>query len=80
MKPESEARAFVETEVEVEASAIVEEITIVDAPGALPVEDVTRAALASPAPAALAPRNGKRALVAVVLQVLSALRRWTGVR
>ena len=80
MKPEIEALAFVETKVEVEASAIVEETTIVEVPCALPVEAVTRTALASPAPAALAPHHGKRALVAVVSQLLSALRRWTGVR
>jgi hypothetical protein len=82
MKPEVEALAFVETEVEleVEASAIVEETTILEAPCALPVEAVTRAALPSPAPAARAPHHGKRALVTIVSQLLSALRRWTRVR
>ena len=81
MKPEVEALAFVETEVEeeVEASAIVEETTIGEPPP-LPAEAVTRTALASPAPAALAPHNGKRALIAAVSQLLSALLRWTGVR
>ena len=88
MKPEVEALAFVdaetemelELELEVEDSAIVEETTIVEAPYALPVEAVIRAALANPAPAAPAPHHAKRALVTVVSQLLSALRRWTGVR
>ena len=82
VKREVEALTFVETEVEVEveASAIVEETTIVEAPCALPIEAVTRTALTSPAPAALAPYPGKRALVTVVSQLLSALRRWTGLR
>jgi len=97
--PEVEALDTVETEVE--ASAILEETTIVEAPFALPVEAVTfpsteiaqlpvseemreaplaRTAAASPAPAAPAPHHGKRALVTIVSQLLSALRRWTGIR
>jgi len=101
MKPEVGALALIETEVEVEASAIVEEITIVEAPFALPIEAVTfpgneigrlpaceetrwpplvHTAVASPAPAAPAPHHGMRALVTVVSQLLSTLRRWTGVR
>jgi hypothetical protein len=83
-KPEVEALAFVETEVEteteVDVSAIVEEATIVQAPPPLPIEAVARPAVASPAPAAPATPHRKRALVTVVSQVLSALRRWTGVR
>ena len=84
-----------------EASAILEETAIVEAPFALPVEAVTfpskeigqlpvsgetrrptlaRTAAASPTPAALARHYGKRALVAVASQLLSTLRRWTGVR
>ena len=79
LKPEVEALALVETAVE--ASAIVEETTIIEAPCAPPIEVVTRTTLGSPAPAAPAPHHGKRALViTVVSQVLSALRRWTGVR
>jgi len=83
-KPEVEALAFVETEVEteteVDVSAIVEEATIVPAPPPLPIEAVTRPALPSPAPAAPAPPHRKRALVTVVAEMFSALRRWTGVR
>ena len=99
--PEVEALGFVETEVEVEASAIVEETAIVEAPFALPAEAVTfpsneigplpvsgetrrpplaRTAAASPAPATPARHYGTRALVTVVSQLLSTLRRWTGVR
>ena len=99
--PEVEALAIPETEVEVEASAILEETTIVEAPFTLTVEAVTfpsteigqlpfseetrgpplaRTAAASPALAAPASHHGKRALVTVVSQLLSTLRRWTGVR
>ena len=80
MQPEVEALTLVETELEVEASAIVEETTIVEVPFALPVEAMTRTDGASPAPAALAPHRGKRALVTVVSQLLSTVLRWTGVR
>jgi hypothetical protein len=83
-KPGVEALAFVETEVEteteVDVSAIVEEATIIQAPPPLPIEAVSRPAPASPAPAAPAPHHRKRALVTVVAQMFSALRRWTGVR
>jgi len=83
-KPEVEALAFVETEVEteteVDVSAIVEEAMIVQAPPPLPIEAVARPAAASPAPAAPATPHRNRAVVTVVAQVLSALRRWTGVR
>ena len=68
--PEIEALAFIETEVEVEASAIVEETTIVEAPWALPVEAVT---FPSTFP-------GKRPLMTAVSRLLSTLCRWTGVR
>jgi hypothetical protein len=100
--PEVEALGFFETEVEVDASAIVEEMAIVETPFALPVEAVTflsnelgqlpvsgetrrlplaaHTAAASPAPATPARHYGKRALVTVVSQLLSTLRRWTGVR
>jgi hypothetical protein len=79
--PEVEALAFIETEVEVEASAIVEETAIVEPPLALPVEAVTFPSnVIGPAPATPARHHGKRALVAVVSQLLSTLRRWTGVR
>jgi hypothetical protein len=80
LKPEVEALGFVETEVEIDASEIMEETTIVEPPCALLVEAVTRTPPPIPAPAALAPQPGKRAVVTVVSQVLSALRRWTGIR
>ena len=68
--PQVEALALVETVEEVEASAIVEETTIVEVPPPLPVEAVTF------------PRtvHGKRPLLTVVSRLLSTLCRWTGVR
>jgi hypothetical protein len=72
--PAIEAVAAAETELVVEASAILEEATIVEVPFAAPVEAVSAP---SPAPA---PVQGKRALVTVVSRLLSALVRWTGVR
>jgi hypothetical protein len=59
-------------ELMVEASAIVEETTIVEAAFALPVE-----APDNPAPA---PHQRKRILATVVSGLLSGLRRWTGSR
>jgi hypothetical protein len=76
-----EALAIAETEVE--ASAIVAETTIVEAPLALPVEAVTspntEIGPSSPPPAP-APQRRERPLIAVVSRMLSTLRRWTGVR
>jgi hypothetical protein len=54
--------------------------------GLLPISGETRrlalahTAATSPAPATPTPHHGKRALVAVVSQLFSTLRRWTGVR
>jgi hypothetical protein len=67
-----EAPPEAETEFMVEASAIVEETTIVEAPFALPVELAD-----SPAPA---PHQRKRILATVVSGLLSLLHRWTGIR
>ena len=89
--PEVDALAFVETEWEVEASAIVEEIPVeaVTAPsiaiGPPPIPEETRApppartTAQSPAPAAPAPHHERRSLMPAISRLLSTLCRWTGV-
>jgi hypothetical protein len=67
--PAIAAPAMVQPEVVVEASAIVEETTIVRAPSAPPAEAVT-----------LPSHRGRRGLATAVWQLLSTLRRWTGIR
>lgn len=92
--PKAEAPVTVETEEElvVEASAILEEMPIVEAPFAsreveqLPVSRATRVpppvptAADSAALAAPALDQGKRALVTAASRLLSTFLRWTGVR
>ena len=89
--PEVAALAVVEAELEVEASAIVEEVPIeaATAPhiaiGPPPIPEETRApplartTAASPAPAAPAPHHERRSLMPAVSRLLSTLYRWTGV-
>jgi len=89
--PEVEAFAVVETEWEVEASAIVEELPVeaVTAPsiaiGPPPIPEETRApplartTAAQPAPARPAPHHERRSLMPAISRLLSALCRWTGV-
>lgn len=92
---ETEVEVEVEASAIVEEIAIVEApfaipVEAVTFPGSeigrLPACKETRwpllvhTALTSPAPAAPAPHHGMRALATVVSQLLSTLRRWTGVR
>jgi len=86
-----EALAFVDTEWEVEASAIVEELPdeAVTAPsiafGPPPIPEETRApppartTAHSPAPAAPARHHERRSLIPAIGRLLSTLYRWTGV-
>jgi hypothetical protein len=88
---EVEALAVVETELEVETSAIVEEIPVeaVIAPriaiGPPPIPEETRASPASrttaesPAPAAPAAHHERRSPMPAISRLLSTLSRWTGV-
>jgi len=91
--PEPVAETVVgETELEVEASAIVEELPadaesaphIAIGPPPIPEErrapPLARTTAASPAPAAPAPRHAKPALLPVISRLLSTFGRWTGVR
>ena len=89
--PKGEPVAIVETELEVEASAIVEELPIeaVMAPstaiGPPPIPEETRTpSLARttakrPAPAPPAPRPERRPLMPAIARLLTTLSRWTGV-
>jgi hypothetical protein len=89
--PEVEALAVVETELEVEASAIIEELPVEaeTAPsiaiGPPPIPEETRApplartTAQSPAPAPPAPHHERRSLTPAISRLLSALCRWTGV-
>jgi len=86
---EVEALPDVETELEVEASAIVEELPVEPAsapsipigPPPIPEEmrapPLARTTPASPAPRA--PRHVRRSLIPVISRLLSTLCRWTGV-
>jgi len=87
---EAEALAVVETELEVDASAIVEEfIESLTAPstavGPPPIPEETRArpparaTAQSPTPALPAPHGERRSLVPAVSRLLSTFSRWTGV-
>jgi len=87
---EVEALAVVETELEVDASAIVEEfIESLTAPstavGPPPIPEETRArpparaTAQSPTPAPPAPHGERRSLVPAVSRLLSTFSRWTGV-
>jgi hypothetical protein len=86
-----EAFVTVETEEVVEASAIVEEMTIDEVPFALAIEQprvsaetrgllLARTAADNAASRTPAREHGKRALVTAVSRLLSTLLRWTGVR
>jgi hypothetical protein len=89
--PEVEALGVVETELEVEASAIVEDLPVEEliapriAIGPPPIPEETRAPLParttveSPAPAAPAPYHERRSSVPTISRLLSTLSRWTGV-
>lgn len=85
VETQTETLAPVEVEMEVEASAIVEEATVVEGPIALSEETALpalasaadSAPIATPAPA---PHPGKRSLVTAVFRLFSALSRWAGVR
>ncbi len=85
---EVEALAVVETELEVDASAILEElIEAVTAPsiavGPPPIPEETRAPARttpqSPTPPPPAPHDERRPLMPAISRVLSTLSRWTGV-
>ena len=85
------AGAVVETEFEVEASAIVEELpddaatapSIAIKPPPIPEETrrtpLARTTAAHPAPARRAPHHESRSLMPAISRLLSALCRWTGV-
>jgi hypothetical protein len=87
----AEALAVVETEFEVEASAILEELPVEAAiapsiaigPPPIPEETrtppVARTTAAHPAPARPAPHHERRSLMPAIGRLLSALCRWTGV-
>jgi hypothetical protein len=89
--PEVEALAVVETELEVETSAIVEEhpVEAVIAPriaiGLPPIPEETcasppaRTTAESPASPAPAPHHERRSLMPAISRLLSTLSRWTGV-
>jgi hypothetical protein len=89
--PEVEAPAVVETELEVEASAIVEDLPVeaMSAPriaiGPPPIPEETRASPPArttaerPAPAAHALHHERRFLVPAIVRLLSTLSRWTGI-
>jgi hypothetical protein len=89
--PQVEALAVFETEFEVDASAIVEELPFeaVAAPsiaiGPPPIPEATRApqlfhtTAVRPAPARPAPHRERRSLVPAVFRLLSTLSRWTGI-
>jgi hypothetical protein len=72
--------AVATVELEVEASAIVDETTVVQAPVALPVEAVSLPSTAIEKVSPSAPHHPRRSLVSVVSRLLSALARWRGVR
>jgi hypothetical protein len=87
---EVEALAVVETDLEVEASAIVEDLPVeaVIAPriaiGPPPIPEEMRAppartAAESPAPTAPAPHHERRSPMLAISRLLSTLSRWTGV-
>jgi hypothetical protein len=88
---EVEALAVVETELEVEASAIVEELPVESmiapliAIGPPPIPEETRASPPSrttpesPAPAPPSPHRERRSPMPAISRLLSTLSRWTGV-
>jgi len=89
--PQVEALAVVETELEVEASAIVEELPVEAVPALSiaikppPIPEETRGTpparttAAHPTPAPPAPHHERRSLMPALSRLLSTLCRWTGV-